>query len=286
MNLHAAPTLTDPAAPGFAAPALARLGADSPRYTALAILLALATVPVLGAMALDDRLFQGIDVWVKPLKFLAALTAYLLTLAWFARWAAPEVTGRRWWRWHEQAVVMAVLAEVVIVSGAAANGVASHFNVGTPLMAALYSVMGVGAVVLTSATATLAWAIHRHAHSGLAPAVKSGLVWGLALTLPLTLVTAGTLSGMGSHWVGGTPSDAGGLALTGWSRDGGDLRVAHFFATHAMHFIPLAGWLLARAVGPTALVPVRLAVLAYTGFVAWTFAQALRGQPFLAGLGT
>ena len=146
--------------------------------------------------------------------------------------------------------------------------------------------LGVGAVVLTSATATLAWAIHRHAHSGLAPAVKSGLVWGLALTLPLTLVTAGTLSGMGSHWVGGTPSDAGGLALTGWSRDGGDLRVAHFFATHAMHFIPLAGWLLARAGGSAAPTLVRVTALAYSGFIAWTFMQALRGQPFLAGLGT
>ncbi len=283
MNLNAASTPIVPVVPGFAVPALARLGADSPRYTVLAILLALATVPALGAMALDERLFQGIDVWVKPLKFLVALTAYLLTLAWFARWAAPEVTARPWWRWHERAVVVAVLAEVVIISGAAAQGVGSHFNVGTPLTAALYSVMGVGAVVLTSATATLAWAIHRHAHSGLAPAVKSGLVWGLALTLPLTLVTAGTLSGMGSHWVGGTPSDAAGLALTGWSRDGGDLRVAHFFATHAMHAIPLAGWLLARAGGPAALTLVRLTALAYSGFVAWTFMQALRGQPFLVG---
>lgn len=46
----------------------------------------------------------------------------------------------------------------------------------------------------------------------LPPALKSGLVWSLALTLPLKLVTAGTLSDNGSHWVGGTPSDAGSLA--------------------------------------------------------------------------
>jgi hypothetical protein len=47
--------------------------------------------------------------------------------------------------------------------------------------------------------------------------LKSGLVWSLALTLPLKLVTAGTLSDNGSHWVGGTPSDAGSLAWIGWS---------------------------------------------------------------------
>ena len=61
--------------------------------------------------------------------------------------------------------------------------------------------------------------------------------------------------------------------------------MAHFFATHAMHVIPLAGWLLARAGGPAALTLVRVSALAYTAFVAWSFVQALWGQPFLAGLG-
>ena len=260
---------------------LARLTADSPRYLPLAIVLVLAMVPLLGALALDERLFQGIPVWIKPLKFHLSLAVYLLTLAWFARFASPEVRHHPAWRWHERAVVVAVALELLWIGGAAALGIGSHFNTSTRLMGAVYSFMGAAAILLTSASATLAWAIHRHPAGQLSPAVRSGLVWGLGLTLPLTLVTAGTLSGMGSHWVGGVASDAGGLALMGWARDGGDLRVSHFFATHAMHVVPLAALACARLFGGQALWPVRLAALAYTAFVAGTFVQALMGRPFL-----
>jgi hypothetical protein len=260
---------------------LGRLAADSPRYTGLAVVLALAMLPLLGALALDERLFQGVNVWVKPLKFHVALVIYLLTLAAYARFATPELRARPWWRWHERAVVVAVVLELIWIGGAAALGTGSHFNDSTPLAGALYSFMGVAALVLTSASATLAWAIHRHPAGHLSAAVRTGLVWGLGLTLLLTLVTAQTLADMGSHWTGGTPSDAGGLWLLGWSRDGGDLRAAHFFATHAMHAIPLLALACARLFGSEAKVPVRVTALAYTGFVAIVFFQALRGQPLI-----
>jgi hypothetical protein len=88
---------------------------------------------------------------------------------------------------------------------------------------------------------------------------------------------------MGSHWVGGTASDAGGLWLMGWSRDGGDLRVAHFFATHAMHVVPLCALICMSIVGREARTPVHVISLAYVGLVALTFVQALMGRPFIAG---
>lgn len=260
---------------------LARLAADSPRYTRLAVLLALAMVPLLGAHVLDARLFQGIGVWIKPLKFHVALAVYLLTLAFFARFASAEVRGRPWWRWHERAVVLAVVLELIWIGGAAALGTASHFNESTPLAGALYAFMGVAAVVLTSACATLAWALHRHPAGNLPPAVRTGLVWGLGLTVALTLVTAQTLADMGSHWIGGTASDAGGLFFFGWSRDGGDLRAAHFLATHSMHAVPLAAMACARLFGTAAQFAVRLAALAYVGLVALVFSQALRGLPLI-----
>ncbi len=259
----------------------AELARHSPRYTPLGVMLVLLGAVLVLALALDTRVFQGINVWIKPLKFSVALAVYLFTLAWFARFAAPEVTQRSSWRWHERAVVLCIVAEIVWIGGAAAMGVGSHFNVATAWGQTIYSLMGAAAVVLTSASSTLAWAIHRNQHSGLHPALRASLVWGLALTLPLTLITAGTLSAMGSHWIGGTQSDAAGLALMGWSRDGGDLRVAHFFATHAMHFIPLAGVLVAWLQLRSAMTLVRAAALLYTGFVALTFVQALQGRPFL-----
>lgn len=253
----------------------------SPRYTRLAACVAIAMLPLFVALAMDTRHFQGINVWIKPLKFHGALVVYLVTLAVFAQFASAEVTGRPWWRWHERAVVLAVVLELIWIGAAASLGVASHFNESTPLWSAMYSLMGIGALVLTSASTTLAWAIYRHPAGDLSPVVRLGLVLGLGLTLPLTLVTAGTLADMGSHWIGGTASDADGLFLMGWSRDGGDLRVAHFFATHAMHALPLAGVVCAKVFGHRSPLPVLFAAMAYVGLVAVVFVQALMGQPFM-----
>ena len=87
---------------------------------------------------------------------------------------------------------------------------------------------------------------------------------------------------MGSHWIGGSPSEAGGFGIMGWSTDGGDLRVAHFFATHAMHVIPLAALGCAALFGRNTRIPILVIVLAYVSFVAGTFIQALMGYPFIA----
>jgi len=260
----------------------ARLAADSPRYTSLAILLAAAIVPLLGALALDTRLFQGINVWIKPLKFHVAIVVYLITLAVFARFTSAEITRKPWWQWHERAIVLAIVLELVWIGGASALATGSHFNQSTPIWAALYSVMGVAATLLTSASATLAWAIYRYPAGNLSAAMRAGLIWGLGLTLPLTLITAGTMADLGSHWIGGTTSDADGLFFMGWSRDGGDLRVAHFFATHAMHFVPLIALASAKTFGRDALAPVHIIGFAYASLIAVIFIQALMGVPFLA----
>jgi hypothetical protein len=48
-----------------------------------------------------------------------------------------------------------------------------------------------------------------------------------------------------------------------------------------MHAVPLLGLVCARLFGPEAQAAVRLAALAYVGFVAFVFVQALRGLPLI-----
>jgi hypothetical protein len=159
-------------------------------------------------------------------------------------------------------------------------GTTSHFN--TSLFGQIiYPLMGAAAVLLTSASTVYAVAIARNRTTGLSPVVREGVVVGLGLVLPLTLLTAGTMSGFGGHLVGGSGSDAGGLPLMGWSRDGGDLRVAHFFATHALHFIPAFALGSAWLFGSERRLPLRLFVLAFSAFVLFTFVQALMGMPLI-----
>lgn len=255
---------------------------DEPILFGLSVLILLLMPPTLVAALLDDRMFGGVSVWQKPWKFELALAVYALTLTFLARFLPAGLARATGYRLYSGAVALAMALELAWIGLAAALGTASHFNP-TPLGQAVYQVMGLLAVLLTSLSAFYALAIARNRQTGLAPAVRLSLVLGLALVLPLTLITAGFMSASGGHAVGAAAgADEGAkLFLMGWSREHGDLRVAHFFATHAMHFLPAFGLVSAWAWGGARRLPVWLFSAVYVGLVAYAFAEALSGRPFL-----
>ncbi len=263
---------------------LIRLFGQEPWLAITGLALVALIVPTLAASLIDDRLTNDIGVWTKPLKFQVSLVLYTLTLAFFARYLPQGVRETRWYRVYMAAVLAAIALEMMWLMGAAILGVPAHFNA-SETGQVIYRMMGALATLLTSATAVYAFQIARNPSTGLSPAVKSGIVWGLALTLPLTLVTAGVLASGTGHWVGGVQSDAAGMTLMGWARDGGDLRVAHFFGTHAMHILPVAGLVSAAVLGAARVWPVRLAALGLVAFTGLVLAQALGGRPFLPMIG-
>ncbi len=269
-------------APRSPAPALYRMASDAPAFTVLALFLTFGLVPLYAALNLDARLFQGESPWIKPIKFHYALAVYTVSLAIFARYMPQSTRNSRPWRWFSAAVVIAILGEVVWLTGAAMLNAASHFNTDVPLLAAVYPVMGAFAVLLTSASLVMGISILRNRDAALDPALRMAVGVGLILTFALTVPVAGYLSGNGGHFVGTSTRT---LWLMGWSRDAGDLRVAHFLATHALHFVPLAG-LLAVWLAPTQAMRLVWATAAlFVALVAFTFAQALQGRPFLPFLG-
>jgi len=245
--------------------------------TALATLL--LAIPAALLTLVDPRLLDGVSVWTKPFKFLVSTAFFLGTLAWFYALLPEDVRRGRSARWLAAIAVATAVFEVAYITVQGARGEASHFNTATPLSAAMFSLMGIAAVILAACSPWLAVLIARHNRTA-PPVYRHAVLLGLWLTFGLGAIAGMYLGSHGTHWVGGTASDAGGLPLFGWSRDGGDLRIAHFLGIHAMQILPLLGWWLRdRVQGGRALVTVAAALLSVV--TVGVFVQALLGQPLI-----
>jgi hypothetical protein len=247
----------------------------------------------LALMPLDPRQVLGASTWLKPVKFALSVAITGATLAVLLRWLQPVTRGVR----RAVALIGWLLAlELVIITVQAGRGVPSHFNSATALDGALFTVMGVAITVVWGAIAYLAWRSFRRRFDdrALGWGIRLGLVamvLGSGLGFIMPRPTAAQLESLkagrptpqlGAHAVG-VPDGGPGLPVTGWSTEGGDLRVPHFVGMHGLQLLPLAGWFLGRRRDRAR--AARLTVgagVGYLGLTAVLLLQALRGQPLIA----
>jgi hypothetical protein len=255
-----------------------------PQLAIAAAVSLLAMVPCLLAMLVDTRTINDINIWIKPTKFLASFVVYYATLAWGFGYLPKEWQSSRAGKFVIRGAIAVGVIEMTWLVLAATNGVPAHFNTGAWVWVWAYRFAGAGAVVLIVAILVQGIMIARQRSVPVPPALRWALLAGAVIAFTGTLIAAGFLSAGANHWVGGQATDAHGLTLMGWSRTGGDLRVAHFFALHAQQVIPAIGWSLVAARFPRAMAGVVLASAAYVALIAFTFVQALQGRPFLAFL--
>ncbi|MGS0688309.1 hypothetical protein ACVBEQ_24650 [Nakamurella sp. GG22] len=255
--------------------------------TAMAVLAAVAAV----GLIVDDRTITGLPLWAKPLKFALSVGIYGVTFSWLI---GQLRRGRRvaWWAGTIAAVLLGV--EMVIIVGQALRTMTSHFNVGTALDSAMFSVMGTSIAVVWAATLVISVVLF--ASPGPDPArnlaIRAGAlisVAGMALGFLMTIPTAAQLQDFqgiaGAHTVG-LPDGGPGLPLLGWSTVGGDLRIPHFVGMHALQLLPVL--LIVLELGSRRVAVLRdstlraqlvgLAAVGYAAVVALVTWQALRGQ--------
>jgi hypothetical protein len=181
----------------------------------------------------DPTLVTGVNRWIKPIKFTSSVGIYLLTLAWLWPVAVAGVNAKRRAAW---VLAGTMLFEIVVILVQAGRGVRSHFNTDTAMDAAVFQLMGVAIVMnIVTAAVVCRWTFR---------AAPSAYVWGVRLGLLLFVVFAlegGIMAQRLAHAVG-APDDGPGLPLLNWSRNGGDLRVAHFVGMHALQGLPLVGY--------------------------------------------
>jgi hypothetical protein len=251
-----------------------------------AALCAALVLPTLPAMFIETRTLNDISVWAKPLKFQFSFALHWLTLALLLRCIDTPARESKATLWLLRAAALSTLIELLYITLQAARGRASHFNFDTALETLMYyGVMGPASVVIVVVTAWLGYRVWRHPRPDIGRGLALGAALGLFSSGLMTLLVtaplaAGVVDGPG-HWVGGIRSDAHGLPLFGWSTTGGDLRVPHFFASHMLQALPLAGWLADRIAPRRAVFCVSAASGLSLVLVAWTLWQALSSRPFL-----
>jgi hypothetical protein len=210
---------------------------------------------------------SGTNAWYKPFKFLLSTTLFVWSMGWYMQHLDHPVTVR----WYSWGVIALLGFENGYIFLQAARGQQSHFNVSTPFYASMWSLMAVAAVVVSIWTAYIG-ALFFQRLPGLSPTY----LWGIRMGILLFVLFSMEGLAMGArlaHTMGG-PDGSPGLPVLNWSRQHGDLRIAHFLGMHALQVIPLFAYYglssVASVIGFSAL---------YGLSSLWLFLQALQGKP-------
>ncbi len=254
-------------------------------------------LPVLLVLAfMDPTEINSEPRWIKPIKFFLSIAVYNLNLEWLYRVFRSDDNVVQLNR-ARRVIGIGLLIEGVLIVTQAARGVQSHFNVATPLDAAIFSVMGttISIVVLAALySGYLIWKARRLAPPVIGEATVLAILimtvasfQGFSMTDPTPQQMMAVQSGepfllSGSHFVGDEPAaDHRTLPLVGWSLDIGDLRIPHFIGLHAIQFFLVLAFLLHYFRLPAQLLVVRLFAFSYGGLFVYSFLRAQAGVPFI-----
>lgn len=216
---------------------------------------------------IDHRLLNGVSVWDKPAKFFLSFVVQFATLSWALSLLPTRRRMSRGVKIAVAAMSFAAWFELAYMIFRASRGEASHFNDTTVFANAMYGLMGLGAITLTSTAFFIGFLAWKHRDQGL---ITEAAGLGLMLGMVLATAAGGYMSAQTSHWVGGALSDAHGLGFFTWSTTGGDLRVAHFVGMHVAQVLPLVAlcgkrWLVYGAALACVFVTVGVFVMGVSG---------------------
>jgi hypothetical protein len=234
-------------------------------------------VCLIGIMV-DDRQLMGINVWIKPTKFIISGIVVLWTIGWYLLVYPFREKTKTF-----IAVVAAILMllEDTIITSQAARGVSSHYNTASLFDGIVFGIMGLAIGLFTG---IVFWFFIKSFSSQLE--FPNQMKWSLRIswfTFLFASAIGGSMISQLGHNVG--VADGGvGLPFLNWSTVGGDLRVAHFFGIHGVQIIPLAAFYFSKKLNNstlTTILSVGFALL-YLGWIAFTFYQAKQGLPVLS----
>ena len=223
-----------------------------------------------------------VNPWIKPIKFSLSFSTFATTISLFLlALRIPE------WQIRLARRVIAISVAFEIFSLAAQAGRSIYASGGHTLLDSFLAQMTNSMVMINTAIVTAMFVLFcaNRVHSSL---VDRPMLAALRYSVAIFLVgnaVGGYMLARGSHTVGA--ADGGrGLPFVNWSTIGGDLRIAHFIAIHAIQIVPLFAYILAQMAPIPTVKQRKFAVAALAIAVALavgaTFVQAAMGRPLLA----
>jgi len=256
------------------------LDANDPVLSRLGWALLLA-VPVFAALAMFVPAAAAVNPWIKPIKFSMSFSTFASTVSLL-------LLALRIPKWQLTLVRRAIATSVAleILSLAAQAWRSAYHLSGQSLLDTSLAQMTNSMVMVN--TAIVCWMLALFcANRVRTEQIDRPMVAAIRYSIVIFLAgnaIGGYMLARGSHTVG--VADGGpGLPFVNWSVIGGDLRIAHFIAIHAIQIVPLFAYILSQM---SPILPVkhrRIAAgalsLAVSFAVGATFVQAALGRPLI-----
>ena len=207
------------------------------------------------------------SAWYKPFKFAFSTFLYAWAMAWYCYYL-PDFNIKLF-NWS---VIILLGFEIFYIALQASKGQLSHYNLSTPVYAALYSMMALAATLVTLYSAYIGYLFFKNSF----PELPDYYVWAIRLGITLFVIFAFEGFAMGSrlnHSVGAL-NDNSNWFIVGWSKIVGDLRVAHFIGMHALQVLPLLSYYVLK----TTKLTIGLSII-YGIIATLTLIQALQAKP-------
>lgn len=210
-----------------------------------------------------------VNAWYKPFKFAFSTFLFAWAMAWYCFYL-PEFNIQLF-NWT---VIILLGFEIFYIALQASKGQLSHYNISTPIYAALYSMMAIAATLVTIYTTYVGLLFFTNEF----PTLPSYYVWAIRLAIAIFVIFSFEGFAMGSrlnHSVGAL-NDNSNWFIVGWSKTVGDLRVSHFIGMHALQVLPLLSYYIFKNTKATIGISLIYGLLAVL-----TLAQAINGKPLL-----
>lgn len=230
----------------------------------------LCSIVFLALTKLTNTHIYNVNAWFKPFKFALSIGLYAWTMAWFCHYL-PSFNST-FFNWT---IIILLGFEIIYIAFQAGKGELSHYNLSTPVYAALYSMMALAATLVTVYTAYVGYLFFINDF----PTLPMHYVWAIRLGIVIFVVFSFEGFVMGSrltHTIGGEDGSTG-IPLVHWSTKFGDPRIAHFIGMHALQVLPILSFYLIKNTKGTFACAALYAMLAV-----FTLIQALQGKPFFA----